>query len=313
VSGRRYDVLVLGEPLLERHTDATGCRIGPDSVSGDAFNSACAAALAGARVALLTALGRDEGGEQVMSELERRGIGTEHVVRDDRPTGAYTIAPDAEGRPAFTYQRAGSAAAALGPADLARWRAAVEETLVLVTGGVCAALSAGTEALVREAVGASHRAGRAVCYDVNFRPRLTTPEAALRALRSVARHCRLIKIATPADSGPLLNHVAATDVITALRVFTGADLIVTDGENPLTLAVAGVRTLFPVVPSPAFVDATGAGDVLIGTLAAALSLGTDPAAAMPEAMAAASLSTCGRGGAPYASLAEARALLRDHV
>ncbi|HTK63400.1 MAG TPA: PfkB family carbohydrate kinase [Pseudonocardia sp.] len=304
-----YDVLVLGEPLLERHADAAGGRTAPDAVSGDAFNAACAAALAGARVALLTALGRDEAGERVMAELERRGIGTEHVHRDDRPTGAYTIAPDSQGRPAFTYQRAGSAAASLEPGHLARWRPAVEATPVLVTGGVCAALSTGTDALVRAAAAAAHGAGRAVCYDVNFRPRLTTPEAALTALRAVAPHCRVVKIATPGDAEPLLGRIAATEVIAALRELTGAAVIVTDGENPLTLHEGGTSTRFTTVPAPGFVDATGAGDVLLGTLAAALSRGAGPAAALPEAMAAAALSTGHRGGAPHATRDEVRALL----
>jgi sugar/nucleoside kinase (ribokinase family) len=309
----RYDVLVLGEPLLERHADAAGNRSAPDAISGDAFNAACAAALAGARVALLTALGRDEAGERVLAELERRGIGTEHVYRDDRPTGAYTVAPDADGRPAFTYQRAGSAASALEPGDLARWRPAVEVTPVLVTGGICAALSAGSEALVRAAAAAASEAGRAVCYDVNFRPRLTTAADALRALRAVAPHCTLIKIATPGDSEPLLGHTAAADVTAALRELTGSAVIVTDGENPLTLSGAGTDTRFPVLPAPAFVDSTGAGDVLLGTLAAAMALGEDVASAVPEAMAAAALSTRHRGGAPHATRDEARTLLRNHV
>lgn len=320
---REYDVLVLGEPLLERHTDAAGQRSAADSVSGDAFNAACAAALAGARVGLLTALGRDEAGERVMAELERRGIGTEHVYRDARPTGAYTVAPDADGKPAFTYHRAGSAANALGPLHLARWRPAVEATPVLVTGGICAALSTGSEALVREVVAVAAGAGRSVCYDVNFRPRLTIASDALWALRAVAPHCALIKIATPGDSEPLLGLTAAAEVIGALREVTTGAVIVTDGENPLTLSEAGLRpdseaessdradahTRHMVLPAPAFVDATGAGDVLLGTVAAALARGENASAALPEAMAAAALSTGHRGGAPHATRDEVRALL----
>jgi len=319
VTGRGYDVLVLGEPLLEHHADTAGRRTAEDAISGDAFNAACAAALAGARVALLTALGRDEGGERVLAELERRGIGTEHVHRDDRPTGAYTVAPDADGTPAFTYQRAGSAASALEPAHLAPWRSLIEAAPVLVTGGICAALGPGSEALVHEAAAVSARAGRIVCYDVNFRPRLTTPGDALRALRGVARHCGLIKIATPGDSEPLLGRTCPAEVIAALRGHTGAAVIVTDGERPLTLSCAGLDTRFPVFPAPAFVDATGAGDVLLGTLAAVLARGTplgtghctDLRSALPEAMAAAAVSTGRRGGAPHAARDEVLALLRS--
>lgn len=316
-----YDVVVLGEPLLERHTDAAGRPIEPDTVSGDAFNAACAAALAGARVALLTALGRDAAGDRVLAELTRRGIGTEHVYRDDRPTGAYTVSPGVDGRPEFAYQRAGSAASAMEPSHLDRWRPLVRATPVLLTGGICTALNAGTEALVREVVAVAAVAGRAVCYDVNFRPRLTTAPDALRTLRAVAPDCRLIKIAIPGDCEPLLGRTASAEVtevtevaevIAALRAFTAAAAVVTDGENPLTLSDGGPDSRHPVPPAPAFVDATGAGDVLAGTLAAALALGEPGgtiAAALPEAMAAAALSTGHRGGAPHAHRDEVRALL----
>jgi sugar/nucleoside kinase (ribokinase family) len=137
----------------------------------------------------------------------------------------------------------------------------------------------------------------------------------------------LIKIATPADSEPLLGHTGATDVIAALRELTAAAVIVTDGEDPLTLSGPGGRDRFPVLPVRGFADATGAGDVLLGSLAAALALsgtagsdlgsglsaGPAIAAALPEAMAAAALSTRHRGGAPHATRDEVRALLRNHV
>jgi sugar/nucleoside kinase (ribokinase family) len=304
-----YDVLVLGEPLLERHTDAAGRPTAPDAVSGDAFNAAGAAALAGARVALLTALGRDVAGDLVLAELGGRGIGTEYVFRDERPTGAYTIVPGADGRPEFSYQRAGSAASALGPALPADWRRVIESTPVLLTGGIFAGLTAGTGALVREAVAAANGAGRAACYDVNFRPRLTTAADALRMLRMLAPACRLVKIGTPGDSGPLLGHTAPAEVVAALRTFTGTAVVVSDGANPLTLCTGEDVSRYPVIPAPAFVDATGAGDVLLGTLAAGLALGEDPAAALPEAMAAAALSTGHRGGAGHATRDQVRALL----
>lgn len=308
-----YDVVVLGEPLLERHADADGGPSAPDAVSGDAFNAACAAALAGARVALLTSLGRDAEGDRVLEELTRRGIGTDHIRRDDRPTGAYTITPDARGRPEFSYQRAGSAASALAPAHLEPWRPVLEATPVLLTGGILAALTPGTEALVAAAVRLARVAGRAVCYDVNFRPRLTTPADALRLLRAVAPDCALVKIGSPGDSEPLLGRSDPAEVAAAVGELTDAAVVVTAGEQPLRLSTTTGQSSHPVLPSPCFVDATGAGDVLIGTLAARLALGDTLTGALPEAlleaMAAAALSTAHRGGAPHATRAEAQALL----
>lgn len=309
----RHDVLVLGEPLLERHTDAGGRPTAPDAISGDAFNAACAAALAGARVALLTALGTDEGGDRIVAELTRRGIDVEPIARDHRPTGAYTVSPDLDGRPGFTYQRAGSAASALDAAHLRRWKPLLEATPVLLTGGIAAALSPSTEAVVLDAAALAAGAARAVCFDVNFRPRLTDAAAAGRVLRAVAPHCHLIKIATPADSEPLLGQVDPAAVAAAVRALTRAAVVVTDGERPLTLTDGDRVSHHPVRPAPDFVDATGAGDVLLGTLAAALALGEPLEGALPGAMAAAALSTGHRGGAPHATREQVHARLRDTV
>jgi sugar/nucleoside kinase (ribokinase family) len=312
--------------LLERHAAADGHPTAPDAVSGDAFNAASAAALAGARVALLTALGRDEGGDRVLAELTRRGIGTEHVHRADRPTGAYTISPDAEGHPQFSYQRAGSAASALDRSALAGWGALIEATPVLLTGGIFGALTGGTRDLLRRAVARANSAGRSACYDVNFRPRLTSAADALELLRAVAPGCRLVKIGSPGDSEPLFGRTATGEVAAAVGELTGAAVVVTAGEEPLALGTTGDPdpgsdpgadqpgrgrhvTHHPGRPAPAFVDATGAGDVLIGTLAARLALGDTLAAALPEAMAAAALSTGRHGGAPHATRAEVRAFL----
>ena len=307
------DVLVLGEPLLERHADAQGRPTAPDAVSGDAFNAACAAALAGARVAMLTALGADEGGDRVVAELARRGVDVGPIVRTDRPTGAYTVSPDAGGRPSFSYQRAGSAASALDTTHLERWRPLLESAPVLITSGIAAALSPSTERLVLDAAVAAAGAGRAVCFDVNFRPKLTAATSAARVLRAVARHCRLLKIASPGDSEPLLGLVDPAAVAGALRALTAAAVVVTDGEGPLTLAEGTGITGHPVRPAAEFVDATGAGDVLLGTLAAGVTRGESITAALPEAMAAAALSTGHRGGAPHATREQVRALLRDTV
>jgi sugar/nucleoside kinase (ribokinase family) len=304
-----YDVLVLGEPLLERHADAAGAPTAPDAVSGDAFNAACAAVLAGARVAMLTALGRDEGGDRVLAELDRRGVDTGFVLRDDRPTGAYTISPDADGRPEFSYQRAGSAASALDRSRLDGWRAVLDSTPVLFTSGIFAALTPDTEALTLAAVRAAAAAGAQVCFDVNFRPRLTTAADALRVLHAAAPDCRLVKIATPGDSVPLLGLERPDEVAAAVAARTPADVVVTDSDRPLTLRVADRISRFPVHPAPTFVDATGAGDVLAGTLAAGLARGESVAGALPAAMAAAALSTGHRGGAPHATRDEVAALL----
>jgi len=304
-----YDVVVLGEPMVERHRTTDGQQTAPDSVSGDAFNAACAAALAGARVALLTVLGTDPSGDLILAELARRGVDASQVRRGEQHTGAYTVSPDAEGQPQFSYQRAGSAATTLSPAHLEQWGPVLDDTPVLITSGVTAAISPTAAELVVATVTRVARAGGAPCYDVNYRPNLTDAGSARLALRAVAADCRLVKLASPGDSSPLLGIVDATAVAAALAAFTRAAVAVTRGDAPLLLTDGGQTTEHPAVRMPTPVDSTGAGDILLGTLAARLALGESLAAAAPLAVVAAGLSTRHRGGAPRATLDEVRAAL----
>jgi sugar/nucleoside kinase (ribokinase family) len=316
-----FDVVVLGEPMVERHRTADGILTAGDSVSGDAFNAACAAALAGARVAMLTVLGTDSAGDLVLDELARRGVDPSLVRRAGQPTGAYTVTPDEHGQPRFRYERAGSAASTLAPALLEHWGPVLDGTPVLITSGITSALSPTAAALVSAAVARVAAAGGAACYDVNFRPNLTTPHLARRALLSVAPACRLVKLASPGDSEPLLGLTEPAAVSAALRQLSNQlsgqhgnkhgnpAVAVTRGARPLLVTDGAATTEYPAIALPTPVDSTGAGDTLLGTLAAALARGEDLAAAAPLAVVAAGLSTQHRGGAPRATLAEVRAAL----
>jgi 2-dehydro-3-deoxygluconokinase len=307
-----FDVVVLGEPMVERHLDRPGPPAAdtPESVSGDAFNAACAAVLAGARVALLTVLGTDDAGDLVLAELARRGVDPSLVLRSPEPTGAYTVAPDEQGQPRFSYQRAGSAASTLSPAHLEHWGAVLDATPVLLTSGITAAVSAGAARLVVAAVTRVARAGGAACYDVNFRPELTDADRARRVLHAVAPACRLVKIASPGDSEPLLGVTEPAAVAAALGELSTAAVAVTRGAQPLLVTDAGHTTRHPAIALPTPVDSTGAGDTLLGTLAAGLARGERLADAAPLAVVAAGLSTQHRGGAPHATLGELRTAQR---
>lgn len=307
-----FDVLVLGEPMLERHRDVDGRTVAPDSVSGDAFNAASAAALAGARVALLTVLGEDDAAGLVIGELERRGIHTGHIARAPFPTGAYTVTSDTQGQPRFSYQRAGSAAATLSSAHLGRWGPVIDSAPVLITSGITSALSDGAAELVARTIRRASRAGSTACYDLNFRPGLTSPERARRLLDDVAPACGLVKIASPGDSVPLLGLTDPAEVSAALRALTDAAIVVSQGSQPIVLSEKQQVTRYPIIPMPPPVDTTGAGDVLLGTLAAALAGGESLDTSLPIAVVAAGLSTQHRGGAASATRREVMAALLSY-
>jgi 2-dehydro-3-deoxygluconokinase len=308
----RYDVIVLGEVLVEFDADSPLGRGRPVtlSFSGDALNAAAAAAAAGARTALLTAVGDDELGEALLADAVRLGVDISLVRRTTRPNGAYLLTSDIYGHREFSYWRTGSAASTLSPDDVDAARDVLSAAGCLVTSGVTSALSVSSREAVRSAVRLVRESGGAVIYDPNFRRRLTTPEAARDVLADVAPLATLLTPSCPGDTAPLLGtedpHEAAK-----LCQSLGADWVaVTAGPGPVVVRNGDRERRLAVPSNPDPVDATGAGDVLVGTTAARLALGDAPDRALETGVAAASLSVSGIGGTGHLPrLEESLALL----
>jgi 2-dehydro-3-deoxygluconokinase len=306
VSAARHDVIVLGEVLVELSADGelhggADLRLG---FSGDALNAAAAAAAAGARTALLARIADDELGDALQRRVAELGVSTELLRRVPGQQGIYFVAADPTGRREFVYARRGSAGSGLDPADVAA--AGVEDAAVVVTSGITAALSQTASAAVDEAA----RRARRFVYDPNFRPRLTTPEQATAALARVAPHAELVTPAWPGEARALLGADDPAAAARRCRELGAAAAAVTCGGEGVVLDDGRSLTRVPGVPAPALVDQTGAGDSLVGTVAARLALGDDLVTAVRLGCAAASLSLQGRGGTGHvAPLSETR----DHL
>jgi 2-dehydro-3-deoxygluconokinase len=295
---RRFDVVVIGEVLVEFHADAPLGRGGPItlSFSGDALNAAAAAAAAGARTALLTAVGDDELGEALLADTAKLSVDTSLVRRDARPNGAYLLMSDIGGHREFIYWRAGSAASTLSPDDVRAARDVLSAAGCLVTSGITSALSATARDAVQDAARLVRESGGAVIYDPNFRRRLTTAAAARAMLADVAPLATLLTPSCPGDTAPLLGTEDPHEAAGRCQSLGAAWVAVTAGAKPVVVRHGSRERLVPVPPNPDPVDATGAGDVLVGTTAARLALGEDPDRALETGVAAASLSVSGTGG-----------------
>ncbi len=291
-----YDVLVVGEPLVELTSAepldrATRFRL---SFSGDALNAAAAAAAAGARTALLTRVGEDPLGERLLERIAELGVDP-LARRGPGPTGAYLSGADPDGLAEFVYLRRGSAASALSPDDLDPRLLAT--TRCLLVSGITAALSASATGAVLAAAAAVAAAGGAVVYDPNFRARLTTPAAAADVLERIAPHVALATPSCPGDADPLLGTTdpARTAELVA-RAGAAAVAVTMGADGVLLLAGDAGPVRLPPVAAERVVDQTGAGDVLAGTAAARLALGDDVRTAVSLGSAAAALSLAGAGG-----------------
>jgi len=298
------DVLVLGEPMLELSAGApletaTDFRL---SFSGDALNAAAACASAGAATALLTRVGDDEMGSRLLRYATGLGVDTSLVRRGPSHTGAYLVGADPAGEREFIYLRSGSAASMMTPADLAD--VPLDRVRVLLVSGISMALSDGVAATVVEAARRVAAAGGAVVYDPNYRRRLVDAETARGHLRVLAPLVTVAVPSCPADTEVLLG---TTDPETAARrlVELGArSVVVTRGGDGVLLYDRDTLAELPAIPAPRVHDATGAGDVFAGTLAAGLARGVLTIDLVRTAAAAAALSLAGQGGTGRLATAE---------
>jgi 2-dehydro-3-deoxygluconokinase len=286
-----YDVIVLGEPLVEI---ATLAAIEPGvpatvGVSGDALNAAAAAAAAGASVALLARITDDELGDVVAARVRALGVDDALLRRVPGQQGMYLVHSDPLGQRQFHYARSGSVGAGLSPQDLPS--GLVSGAGAVLASGITCAISDSARATV---LAAARLSGRFV-YDPNFRPRLTTAAAAAAVLAEIAPLAALVTPSAPTETGALLGVEDPAAAATRCREWGAAAVAVTCGSSGV-LVDDGDRTWVPAIPAPSVVDQTGAGDVFAGTVAARLALGDPLAAAVLLGASAASLSVGGQGG-----------------
>ncbi|MBT2468278.1 hypothetical protein J7E97_10405 [Streptomyces sp. ISL-66] len=298
-----YDVLVLGEVLVEVHAD-TALRDAADgtpariSYSGDALNAAAAAVAAGARTALLAVVGDDELSAPLLARAAALGVDVSHVRRSPRPNGAYLLCADTEGDRSFVYWRTGSAGSTLSEEHVESWRELLTGSKALITSGITGALSPSSRDAVLAAARAVHAAGGHLSYDPNFRAPLTGRSEARELLAHIAPLTGILKTSCPGDALAMVDTADPAEAAARYRALGARTVVVTAGSDRLLLdggAGSGV-TYHPVPVNPDPVDATGAGDCFTGTATARLVLGDTLADAVAYGMAAASLSVSGRGG-----------------
>lgn len=307
-----WDVVALGEALVEFNQTRPGEPQYLQGFGGDTSNAVIAAARAGARTAYLTRLGSDAFGQALLDLWAREGVDTTAVERDaQHPTGIYFVTHGAAGHE-FSYLRAGSAASRMAPAWLLDAPAAVlQQCYILHVSGISLAVSASACDTAFEAMRVARAAGARVAFDPNLRLKLW-PLARARAC--IAHAVSLCDIFLPGldDMAALLGLSDADAIADWGHAQGAATVVVKLGADGVLLSSAD-----PAVPrqrvagrSVALVDATGAGDCFDGNLLARLALGDDLAAAVAYANTAASLAVQGFGAvAPLPTAQQVQALL----
>ena len=246
---------------------------------GKGANQAVAAARAGAAVAMVGAVGRDDAGSALLASLAEAGVDGSDVRQPaDAATGTAMIVVDGSGANAIAL--AEGANLAVRPEDAARAVAAHDLAVVVVQREV-------PESAVKAAL--RH-----------------PPESAIRVMNASPLEPGA---ALPLDLVDLLivNEIEASDLLgTAvtganaardLAAGVGRGCVITLGDDGLAAHVDGYPHRLIAHPVNV-VDTTGAGDAFCGAMAAALALGEPVGTALAWGNAAGALAATRPGAQP---------------
>lgn len=264
---------------------------------GKGANQAVMAARMGARVTMVTKLGRDPFGDITFNNYKKHGINTEFVFWDDETfSGVAPIFVDDEGRNIIVIVP--GANFRLTPEDVRKAEAAIAEADVVVCQ-----LEVPLEVTV-EALRLARRHGRTTIF--NPAPAMDIPDEVTRLSDILAPN----EPETEALTGlPVRNLEEAREAALRLLQRGPGSVVITLGERGALLARNGAVQHFPAFPVKA-VDTTGAGDAFIGALAVRVALGEPLEKAVVFANAAAALSVTKIGTqVSFPSLEEVEAML----
>ncbi|HYR48274.1 MAG TPA: sugar kinase [Candidatus Polarisedimenticolia bacterium] len=265
-----HQLVTLGEAMLrlsvrpgDRIDDAPAFQV---HVAGSEANVAYAAARVGLKSAWISALPDNPLGHRVAGELAAGGVDTSLVrwVPNGR-LGLYFVELAAAPRSiSVTYDRAGSAMARASVDDF-DWRH-LADTQFLHVSGITFGLSASCAEVAKRAMKEARQQGARVTFDVNYRQKLWSVEAAAAASR-VAAGLADVVICTSEDARDLFGVLgtggkAASHLRSELGVETVVLTLGTEGavavskEGPVKRPGHRVDT----------VDRVGAGDAFTAGL-----------------------------------------------
>ncbi len=289
----RFDVTALGEPLLRLSVPAgrpleTATAL--DLHLGGSESNVCAAlAGLGRRTALYTRVPTGPLGRFVLRTLRAAGVDTGGIALADgtRLGTYYTLFAVPPKATEVVYDRADSAFTGL-TVDAVDWDALLD-TRVLHLTGITPALGPSCFELVLEAARRAKAGGVTVSFDVNYRSKLWSPEAAKRHLSELLPLIDLL-ICGEADAQTVFGLRVGLpgsdrEVLAALHDLSGAaHVVLTRSHEGAVAMLAGELVWVPAMRATVL-DRLGAGDafaagVLDGFLEGDLVAGLERGAAL---------------------------------
>lgn len=280
-----WDVIGRSSAVMRQGSDVPG-RI-TRLPGGVALNIAMMLARFGMRPALLSCIGRDAEGEELIAACGHLGLQTGLIYRsDDLPTDRYMAVEGANGLIAAIAD-----AHSLEAAGARILRPFEDGRLASPYGGLVALDGNLTLALLAEI------AASPVFADADLRVAPASPGKAER-LRPLLGHKGATLYVNREEAGLLCQ----SDFLDALAAATGlvergaARAVVTDGGRPAASAARGMAPLTGIPPEVMVTRVTGAGDTFMAAHIAAEAGGASPADALAEALHRAAIYVSGEIG-----------------
>lgn len=311
------DVLTFGETML-RLSPPGRLRLAQASafdvwVAGCESNVAVALRALGKSVTWVSRLPDNAVGRLVEAALRARDVDVSSVVwtAPDERVGLFYAEAAALPRPGVViYDRAGSAAASLCPADLPD--ALFDSHRHLHVSGITPALSPSCAETVSDAIRRAKARAKTVSLDVNYRARLWSPEAAAKALAPLLRQVDVLFCARD-DAAPLFG-LSGDDATRAsnLRSEFGVPVVaLTAGRDGAVGCDATGCCSVPAVPVEVTVERFGSGDAFAAGYLACYLAGAPMEHSLRMGVAAAALKRTIPGDLLMATRADVEAIMTE--
>lgn len=240
--------------------DAPGPDLRPH-LGGGPFNVAIAAGRQGADVAFLSRLSTDAYGRAGLARLTESGVDTSLVQFGEEPTTLAVTQLAADGSATFDFHWAGSAdrlVADPGP---------IEADVICL--GTCSMVFEPGATVYETVLFREAARGRVIALDPNIRPAIIADPGRYRErFRSWLPHLTVLKL-SDADLAWLYDDPRADvrRICAGIAAETGCAVILTEGAGGAT-AFTARGEVSAAAPTVEVADTIGAGDTVIGTIAA---------------------------------------------
>ncbi len=227
------------------------------SIGGSESNTAIGLARLGVEVTWFGRVGSDALGEMVLREIRGEGVRVLAARDTEAPTGLMLKERRSTMDTRVSYYRSGGAGVRLSAADLDL--EVVRGADLLHVTGISLALSERCAGAVHTAVSAAREAGVPVSFDLNFRSKLWSRQAARQAYRSMIPLCDIV-IAGDDEAGVVLGAGQAPEELArGLAELSRGEAVVKLGARGAVACSGDQIYRQPVVPVTV-VDTVGAGD-----------------------------------------------------